>query len=60
MESNILFHSMKLFVSSGETLRFNLETNRHVSILASAPSARSFALLVNEFGYFCIMISRKT
>ena len=49
---NCLFQAEKHFVSPCETSRF--------SVLLPHPIARSFALLVNESGFFCIIISRKT
>jgi hypothetical protein len=57
------FHAMKHFMSCHETVCFNRgNTLFHpvkrtdTSRACFRPSAKDFALLVNEFGYFCIMI----
>ena len=61
------FHGMKHFVSYHETVRSKRrntsfhpvnEPIRHKAFALA--KVQGFALLVNEFGYFCIMISRKT
>ena len=58
------FHAMKHFISCHETVCFKRRNTlfhpvkrTDTSRACFRPSAKDFALLVNEFGYFCIMIS---